>query len=207
MNFLDGHLYPENQQPLIITAAPYAPGWILPGHGQPADVSQLRAAHADRERAVDVLKAAFAEGRLDQDEYTTRIGQAYASRTYGELAALTADLPIGPLGTLPAVPATPPYLPYPSYLPFPAGPPAPVPAAAPPAVAAQPGPSALAFISLLLGMVGMAFDNFFPAWSIGIFVGFAALTRTGPHRLRGRWMAVTGIILSVIGVLAAVGAV
>jgi len=28
MNFLDGHLYPENQQPLIITAAPYAPGWV-----------------------------------------------------------------------------------------------------------------------------------------------------------------------------------
>ena len=28
MNFLDGHLFPENQQPLIITAAPYAPGWI-----------------------------------------------------------------------------------------------------------------------------------------------------------------------------------
>ena len=25
MNFLDGHLFPENQQPLIITAAPYAP--------------------------------------------------------------------------------------------------------------------------------------------------------------------------------------
>ena len=30
MHFLDGHLFPENQQPLIITAAPYAPGW-LPG--------------------------------------------------------------------------------------------------------------------------------------------------------------------------------
>jgi uncharacterized protein (DUF849 family) len=28
MNFLDGHLYPENQQPLIITAAPYGPEWI-----------------------------------------------------------------------------------------------------------------------------------------------------------------------------------
>ena len=28
MNFLDGHLYPENQPPLVITAAPYAPGWI-----------------------------------------------------------------------------------------------------------------------------------------------------------------------------------
>ena len=28
MHFLDGHLFPENQQPLIITAAPYAPGWL-----------------------------------------------------------------------------------------------------------------------------------------------------------------------------------
>jgi uncharacterized protein (DUF849 family) len=28
MNFLDGHLFPENQQPLIITAAPYAPSWM-----------------------------------------------------------------------------------------------------------------------------------------------------------------------------------
>jgi uncharacterized protein (DUF849 family) len=28
MNYLDGSLYPENQQPLIITAAPYAPSWL-----------------------------------------------------------------------------------------------------------------------------------------------------------------------------------
>ncbi|MDM0114786.1 3-keto-5-aminohexanoate cleavage protein [Variovorax sp. J22R133] len=28
MHFLDGHLFPENQQPLIITAAPYAPSWV-----------------------------------------------------------------------------------------------------------------------------------------------------------------------------------
>jgi len=28
MNFLDGSLFPENQQPLIITAAPYAPSWM-----------------------------------------------------------------------------------------------------------------------------------------------------------------------------------
>ncbi len=28
MNFLDGHLFVENQQPLIITAAPYAPSWL-----------------------------------------------------------------------------------------------------------------------------------------------------------------------------------
>lgn len=28
MHFLDGHLYPENQDPLVITAAPYGPEWI-----------------------------------------------------------------------------------------------------------------------------------------------------------------------------------
>ncbi|MCO4862676.1 3-keto-5-aminohexanoate cleavage protein [Cupriavidus sp. WGlv3] len=28
MHYLDGSLFPENQQPLIITAAPYAPGWL-----------------------------------------------------------------------------------------------------------------------------------------------------------------------------------
>ena len=28
MYFLDGHLFPENQQPLVITAAPYGPEWI-----------------------------------------------------------------------------------------------------------------------------------------------------------------------------------
>ena len=28
MNFLDGHLFPENQAKLVITAAPYGPEWI-----------------------------------------------------------------------------------------------------------------------------------------------------------------------------------
>ncbi len=60
----------------------------------------MRAAAADRERAVDVLKAGFAEGRLTQEEYNHRMGQAYAAKTYGELAALTADLPAG---AMPAV--------------------------------------------------------------------------------------------------------
>jgi uncharacterized protein DUF1707/uncharacterized protein DUF4190 len=57
----------------------------------------LRAATADRERTVDVLKAGFAEGRLTQDEYNDRMAQAYDARTYGDLAALTADLPAGPM--------------------------------------------------------------------------------------------------------------
>jgi hypothetical protein len=54
------------------------------------------AASADRERAVGVIRAGFAEGRLSQDELDDRVGQAYSARTYGELWALTADLPAGP---------------------------------------------------------------------------------------------------------------
>jgi hypothetical protein len=53
----------------------------------------MRAAHADRERAIEALKAAFAQGRLDTDELDDRVGRAFASRTYAELAALTADIP------------------------------------------------------------------------------------------------------------------
>jgi len=53
----------------------------------------LRASDTDREQLVDVLKAAFSEGRLDQDEYTSRMEQAYSAKTYGELRGLVADLP------------------------------------------------------------------------------------------------------------------
>src|ERR1700733_2043426 len=55
------------------------------------------AANADRDRAIDVLKAGFAEGRLTKAEYDDRVARVYASRTYGELGPLTADLPAGPL--------------------------------------------------------------------------------------------------------------
>jgi hypothetical protein len=55
------------------------------------------AASADRERTVGVLRAGFTEGRLTQDELDDRVAQAYAARTYGQLWALTADLPAGPL--------------------------------------------------------------------------------------------------------------
>ncbi len=89
-----------------------------PGYGMaPLGYGHMRAAQADRERAIDVLKAAFAEGRLDQDEYTGRAGQVYASRTYAELSALTADLPAGPLGALVPPQASPAHYFPPAYLP------------------------------------------------------------------------------------------
>jgi hypothetical protein len=67
--------------------------------------ASMRAASADRERAVDVLKAGFTEGRLTQDEYNDRMGRAYAARTYGELTALTADLPAGAMPVMWPTPA------------------------------------------------------------------------------------------------------
>ena len=63
--------------------------------------SYLRASHADREQATDVLKAAFAQGRLTKDEFDARVGQALASRTHGDLAAVTADIPAGVAGGQP----------------------------------------------------------------------------------------------------------
>jgi hypothetical protein len=57
------------------------------------DHAGLRASHADRERVICTLKAAFVQGRLTVDELDARVGQVYASRTYDELAAVTADIP------------------------------------------------------------------------------------------------------------------
>jgi hypothetical protein len=55
----------------------------------------LRASHADRERVIGTLKAAFVQGRLAKAEFDLRVGRTLASRTYAELAVVTADLPPG----------------------------------------------------------------------------------------------------------------
>lgn len=77
-----------------------AGGYQMQARMHPGMNPAMRAASADRERAVDVLKAGFAEGRLTQDEYNERMNRAYTSRTYAELAALTADLPAGAIPTV-----------------------------------------------------------------------------------------------------------
>ena len=55
----------------------------------------LRASHADRERAIDAVKAAFVQGRLTTGELDRRVGQALKARTYAELDAVTAGIPAG----------------------------------------------------------------------------------------------------------------
>jgi hypothetical protein len=158
----------------------------------PPGPGQLRSSAADRERAADVLKAAFAEGRLDQDEYSERVGQVHASRTYAELAALTADLPVGPLGVLfpsagtmlPAVPGTPGQAAAP---------------AAPAASESSKPVSQLAIASLFFGLATLLFPvlpvTLFPA----IILGVAALARISTAGQRGVGMAVAGISLAMLG--------
>lgn len=69
-----------------------------------ADRGYRRASRAERREAADVLKAAFVQGWLAKDEFDARIGQARASRTYAELAAVTADVPAGLDGVPPRGP-------------------------------------------------------------------------------------------------------
>lgn len=153
---------------------------VTTGHGQElaaGPYGDVRAADADRERAVDVLKAAFAEGRLTLEEHGARVQRAYGARTYAELAALSADLPAGPLGALPSQ-----------------GPGAPV--AFHPAARQRTSPLAVASLvcALIPGIPQVA----------AIILGVAAhrqIRRTGE---RGTALATTGLALSVLCLVLAI---
>ena len=54
---------------------------------------EFRASYEDRDRVVETLRLAAGDGRLSADELDQRIEIALTARTYGELAALTKDLP------------------------------------------------------------------------------------------------------------------
>lgn len=66
---------------------------MIAGAGGETPPSRLRPSPADRERVVDTLKAAFVQGRLAKDEFDARVGRAFSSRTYADLAEITADIP------------------------------------------------------------------------------------------------------------------
>lgn len=149
----------------------------VPRFGTPGfDHGKLRASDADRERTIDVLKAAFAEGRLTKDEYDERLDTVYASRTYAELAALTADLPVGP---------------HPAPLPATAGARITVPARR------QTNPMAITSLILGLAQPFTAFLTAVPA----IICGHAArrqIRRTGES---GDGLATAGLVFGWLGVV------
>jgi hypothetical protein len=69
---------------------------------QPADAS-LRASDDERNAVADKLSRHYAEGRLDETEFKTRLDTAMSATTRGDLHGLFGDLP-----TLPSAPPPPP---------------------------------------------------------------------------------------------------
>ncbi len=73
------------------------PDFPLPGDPSgPVPPPGMRASDADRDRVMDILRDATAEGRLTADELEERLEAALTARTFGDLAMLTEDLPVGP---------------------------------------------------------------------------------------------------------------
>jgi hypothetical protein len=131
---------------------------------------QMRATDADRENIHEVLRAAYADGRLSWDEFDTRSSRLVEAKTYGQLSVLTADLhkPV----------------PYRSgALDFP-GPRQPV--------------NALAGVSLGFG-VGQVLLPFFGA-IIAIVCGHVARSQMRRTGEQGEGLAQAGLILGYLGV-------
>jgi hypothetical protein len=58
------------------------------------DRPPVRAADADRERVVELLREHTTAGRLNMQEYEERVDSAYAAKTIADLRPLLADLPV-----------------------------------------------------------------------------------------------------------------
>jgi uncharacterized membrane protein len=149
-------------------------------YGRAVGPPGMLAADADRERAIDALKAGFAEGRLTRAEYDDRTARVYAARFYGQLVTLTADLPAGPFVS----PAH--YLGI-EYL---------------PRQTALPDTNSMAVAALACGI------GAFPTLGLtaipAIIFGWTAQRQVRQTGQRGGGMALAGLILGWIGLIAAI---
>lgn len=137
---------------------------------------QLRASDRDRERVVEILKEAFAEGRLDNDEFSERIIHAQAARSHAQLAALTADIPLPSASAAPAEAS-----------------------AWRPVQARARWTAALAATSLVLGIASVAIPSVVLIALPGVALGAVAVALSGRVHPVARWIAATGMVLAVLG--------
>jgi len=176
-------LPPAYGPPSYGPVSPYGPGPYGPpasygpypyGQVGPAQLGMLAAA-ADRERTIDVLKAAFGEGRLNKEEFDSRSARVMAARTYADLNAIVADLPAGPGGLMPYQAG--------SYQP----------------VGPVPPTNGLAIGSMVCGFAGIVTFGFaaIPAVILG-HIARSQIRQTGEP---GDGMAVTGLVLGYMGIL------
>jgi hypothetical protein len=141
----------------------------VPGrYGQPG----MLAAAADRERTMDVLKAAFMEGRLTKAEFDERSARVLSARTYGDLNGLVADLPSGPGGPA-AMPMPYQGAYYSPQLPAPTN-------------------------GLAIGSLICAFIPFFGS-ILAVALGHAARAKIKQTGERGDGLAIAGLVLGYLG--------
>jgi hypothetical protein len=168
-----GQVPPHGQAPPY-GQVPYgqAPYGQVP-YGQPLVHPGMLAAAADRERTMDVLKAAFGEGRINKEEFDLRASRTMSARTYAQLGSVVADLPSGPsFGVMPY---------QGGYYPVVASP-----------------TSGLAIGALICGIAEIFTLGFaaIPAVILG-HLARQNIRRTGEH---GDGMAIAGLVLGYLGI-------
>ena len=153
------------------------------------NIASMRPSSADRNRAVDVLAAAFAEGRLDGGEHKRRVDAALCATSYQELGVLTGDLPSGPLPVpgqaWPAPAGYAPAVPYPYQQ--------------------RPPIDGCGVASMVLGLM-TPFAWFLvglPAVA-AIITGHIALARTDRYSPSSRGLAIAGLVVGYLGTALAI---
>ncbi|GAT68355.1 tic20-like family protein [Planomonospora sphaerica] len=73
----------------------------VPAAGPRAGHADLRVSNQDREQVVEHVKAAYAEGRLDELEFDDRLERAMTARVHGDLIPIMQEL----YGSRPPLPA------------------------------------------------------------------------------------------------------
>jgi hypothetical protein len=147
-------------------------GYGMPPRGRwvsNAEHARMLACDADRERTADLLRTAFVEGRLNQDELDERLGRVYAARTYADLALQTGDLPLQ--RPLPVVP--------------------------PPRQFAPPSTNGLAVGSFVCGVLQLF--TFGLTAIPAVILGHNARRQIRQTGQRGDGLAVTGLVLGWLG--------
>jgi Domain of unknown function (DUF1707)/Domain of unknown function (DUF4190) len=140
---------------------------------------ELRASDADREQAVERLRTAAMEGRLDSEELEQRVQTAYAARFCTELSALTADV-------------TPP----PATVP-----PSPVPVR-PTFVAPTPSTNGFAIASIVCSVIWFGWLGSFLAVIFG-HVALRQIRETGGVQ-RGRSLAIGGLVIGYFAIVSVI---
>jgi hypothetical protein len=140
----------------------------MPSQYQP----HQRFTEADRDKIAGRLRDAFADGRLDQPEFTSRLDRLYSAATYGELEPLVRDLPPArTYNTTPAVAASTTPSPQPGTFPERQQPRHPV-------LAAAGGFGTVVLVNVVIwAVIGIANGGDFPAfWPIWLLIPWTIIT-------------------------------